>query len=326
MNYRSRIRKIEKRLRNEDKSGSNSMHNNSKIIEKILNFKLSEVKDQLMNHYKINCTKNTFRSYESSFTNFIRLIGDKEINSINRADLEDFKIKRSSEVSQVSVNIDIRNLKAIFNKMVDYELIEYSKFSGVKQFKIQNEEILTIETVDLVKILFETKGDQMNHIIRFTLNTACRISEVLDLKIKGIDFKNNNINIYQKKTNSYKSFPISDSLTELLEEILPTGPRDDISLMKEGFLFYDKIKNDPGSKLRTDTISKKFKKIIRKLKLNSHYKFHSLRHTAITEFMNNNVQPYLVQKIAGHSSINTTMLYSHARSEDLKIAVNSVSY
>ena len=302
------------------------MHNNSEKIEKTSNFKLSEVKDQLMNHYKINCTKNTFRSYESSFTNLIRLIGDKEINSINRADLEDFKIKRSSEVSQVSVNIDIRNLKAIFNKMVEYELIEFSKFSCVKQFKIQNEEILTIEKADLVKILYETKGDQMNHIIRFTLFTACRISEVLELKIKDIDHKNNNINIYQRKTNSYKSFPISDSLTELIKEILSPGFQNDNCLLKEGYLFYDKIKNDPASKLRTDTISKKFKKIIRRLDLNSNYKFHSLRHTAITELMNKNVPPYLVQKIAGHSSINTTMLYSHARSEDLKIAVNSVSY
>ena len=325
MNYKNRIRRLEKRLRKVDKSGSYPIRNNSGI-EDPLNYKISEVKDQIMNHYKINCSKNTFRSYLASFNNFISLIRDKDINSINRSDLEDFKIKRSNEVSQVSVNIDIRNLQAIFNKMVEYEIIENSKFKGVKQFKNQNEEILTIEIADLVKILNETKGDQMNHIIRFTLNTACRISEVLSLKVGDIDFRNKIINIYQIKTNSKKVIPISDSMTKLLDEIIPSGFWDNIFFMKESFLFYNKIQNDPCTKLRTDTISKKFKKIIRKLNLNNNYKFHSLRHTAISQLFRNKIPPNVIKEYAGHKNISTTMEYSHVSSEDMRLAVGSLTY
>ena len=72
MNYRNRIRRLENRLRSVDKSGSYPIHNNSGIADPLI-YKISEVKDQLMNHYKSNCAKNTFRSYESSFTNLIRV-------------------------------------------------------------------------------------------------------------------------------------------------------------------------------------------------------------------------------------------------------------
>lgn len=244
------------------------------------------------------------------------------------SDLEDFKIKRSQEVNLVSTNIEIRSIQAIFNKFVEEEIFEYSKLSGVKQFKIENKKELAIEGVDIIRILnaAKEKDFQMNQIIRLTLLTASRISEVLSIKIKDIDFDKGIINIYQQKTNCCKTIPLEGRLTELLKEILKSYIEGFDYSQKERFIFYNKSKNYPYTKLRADTVSKKFKKILRQLNLSEDFKFHSLRHTAISELMSNKIQINVVKEIAGHESIITTMGYSHVRSEDMKQAVNSMNF
>jgi len=326
MKYRNRIRHIEKEIRYFRNSGSQSLREGSIIKDENSFLKLSEVKERIFANYESNISPNTFRSYISTYNNFINLIGDKYINKINKSDLEEFKAKRSKEVNPISTNIDIRNIKAIFNKMVEYELIEYSKLSGVKQIKIKNKKVLAIDSADVVRILNAAMDEQMNQIIRLTLLTASRISEVLNIKVKDIDFDKGILNIYQQKTNCYKTIPLTDRLTELLKEICLSNIEGIDNNLKESYIFYNKSNNDPYLKLRSDTVSKRFKKILRSLDLSEDFRFHSLRHTAITELNRNNIPVNVVKEIAGHKDIRTTILYSHVRSEDIKQGINSLNY
>lgn len=121
---------------------------------------------------------------------------------------------------------------------------------------------------------------------------------------------------------------MTKGLFELINEIINSGNDKNILTLanKEGYLFHNKTKNFMKMKLRADTVSKQFKRILKKLKLSNDFKFHSLRHSAITELIKNNVPLNIVKEIAGHKSITTTMIYSHVKSNDLKRAVNSLSY
>lgn len=326
MKYRNSFRHIKKEIRSLINSGSKS---SGKILindEENCFLKLSDVKEKIFDHYKSDISPNTFRSYISSYDSLIRLIGDKNINMISKLDLEEYKLKRSKEVNPSSTNIDIRNIKAIFNKMVEYEMIEYSRLSGVKQIKIKTNKVLAFDSADVVRILNAAMDEQMNQIIRFTLLTASRISEVLNMKVKDIDFGKGILNVYQQKTNCYKTIPLTDRLSELLKEICKSNFESINSNLKESYIFYNKSNNDPYLKLRSDTVSKRFKKILRSLELSEDFSFHSLRHTSITELIRNNVPINIAKEIAGHKSISTTMLYSHVRSEDLRQAVNSLIY
>jgi len=326
MSNRNRIRHIEKEIRWLRNSGSQSLQDNSFNNDGNSFLKLSDVNERIFASYKSDIAPNTFRSYKSSFNSFIRLIGDKNINMISKSDLEEYKLKRSKEVNPVSTNIDIRNIKAIFNKMVDYELIEYSRFSGVKQIKIKSKKVLAIDSTDIVRILNAAMDKQMNQIIRLTLFTASRISEVLNMKVKDIDFGKGILNVYQQKTNCYKTIPLTDRLTELLKEICLSNIEGIDNNLKESYIFYNKSNNDPYLKLRSDTVSKRFKKILRSLDLSEDFRFHSLRHTAISELNRNNIPVNVVKEIAGHKDIRTTILYSHVRSEDIKQGINSLNY
>ena len=157
----------------------------------------------------------------------------------------------------------------MFNKTIEFELLEISKLSSVKQFRIEKKKMLAFDSGDIDKILNSEINIQLKQIIRFTLLTASRISEVLSVKLKDIDFENEVINIYQKKTNCFKTIPLISGIFELVNEILNKGIENNIYTLqdKEGYLFPNPIRNNPYLKLREETVSKQFKKILRKLNL-----------------------------------------------------------
>lgn len=67
--------------------------------------------------------------------------------------------------------------------------------------------------------------------------------------------------------------------------------------------------------LNSNQIWRVIRKIRKKLKIN--FTAHTFRHTYITELAKNGADLYLIQKLAGHSNINTTAHYLHTYNEQL---------
>lgn len=67
--------------------------------------------------------------------------------------------------------------------------------------------------------------------------------------------------------------------------------------------------------LNSDQIWRIIRKIRKELKMN--FTAHTFRHTFITELAKNWADLYLIQKLAGHSNINTTAHYLHTYDEQL---------
>lgn len=67
--------------------------------------------------------------------------------------------------------------------------------------------------------------------------------------------------------------------------------------------------------LNSKQLSNNIRKIKKELKIN--FTAHTFRHTYITELAKNGADLYLIQKLAGHSNINTTAHYLHSYDEQL---------
>ncbi len=200
--------------------------------------------------------------------------------------------------------------------------IQINPCKGVKKFKIDEREKFAFSEAELSMIIDHVKDIKMKNIIIFALHTGCRLEEVIFLQWRDIDFDKEvviirNKELFKTKTGKNRYIPISDTLFEILNNLKPP----DISESLDNYVF-GKSKNYNYHKTY---ISKKFKKLLRELNFPERFHFHCLRHTFITQLVKKGVNIFDIKQLAGHSCIETTELYMHTITEDLRKAVNLIN-
>lgn len=257
------------------------------------------------------------KGLDSLFNELISLIGNKKISELSVVDAEKYKKHKSENLYRgkktvYACNLNIRILKALFNKCIRAELINKNVWKSVKQIKIPEKKKLNIEEWEIEKLIKTVKNENLKKIIIFAIYTGCRLNEIINLQWDNINLKNNLIEVinsddFTTKSKKNRYIPISDKLKEVLKQE---------KLTKYVFT------KESGHKYTGGYISKKFKHYIRKAGLPEKYHLHCLRHTFISNLINKGVPINHVKELAGHSNIQTTMNYVHIKSDDLRKAVN----
>jgi integrase/recombinase XerD len=80
------------------------------------------------------------------------------------------------------------------------------------------------------------------------------------------------------------------------------------SYLPRDYLFYGYNKNRPIS---NKAIQHSYRKALKKSGITKDANFHTLRHTFATHLLEQNVNIKVIQMLLGHSSIRTTMIYTH---------------
>lgn len=82
------------------------------------------------------------------------------------------------------------------------------------------------------------------------------------------------------------------------------------------------LTTDYGADIHPDTPTKIFQKIIKKYNL-KRITFHGIRHTTVSLIMRKGIQPQLITRKVGHSSVQTTdRIYSHFFEDQFKDVPN----
>ena len=155
---------------------------------------------------------------------------------------------------------------------------------------------------DLIKEKL-SKIENIKHkaILTLTYSVGLRVSEIVNLKIEDIDSKRMIIHIKNAKGRKDRIVPLSQTVLELLRNYFKQyKPKE--------YLFngQDSLKYSIGS------CQKLYKKHI-----DSNSSIHNLRHSSLTNLLENGTDISIIQKIAGHSSIKTTQIYLHISNQSL---------
>jgi len=144
--------------------------------------------------------------------------------------------------------------------------------------------------------------------MRVAVQTGMRVSELINLKRGDIDFMTGKTFIRQAKG---KKDRITFIKIETRDEIIKLWEKMNVSSL---YCF----STLSGSILDTGYLRKTIKKYGSKLGLTKRVYFHLLRHTALTKLYQDTHDIRLVQDIAGHRDISTTMIYTHISGENIK--------
>ena len=161
------------------------------------------------------------------------------------------------------------------------------------------------------------------------LTTALRIHSIQKLTIGQVydeHFKPRESFLIQPNQNKggRKSLQvyINDTLHKELVSYMRYLQSKGHKITKEQYLFT----SNKGSYLSKQQIIRIITGVFNAVGLDSQYRCHSLRATALTRLMDANYPLALIQQISGHSSIQTLSIYYRSNPKNIKNALETLSY
>lgn len=288
---------------------------------------LETLQFEVLKYTQSNLSPATHRLYITALKNLIDYLGNKPIKQITTKELDNYKNKRAEHIRKATVNIELTCIKAIFNLAFKWDFININPANNVKKFKIEQKEILSFTDAELQTVFAIMPNGLIKNIVTVALSTGCRLNEILNMQVKDIDLSQKiiiirNKNDFKTKSGRIRRIPIADSLETLLRGLL--GHDSNVYELNntEKYLFA----NENGFRYNKDYISRRFKRYLRACNMPEKFHFHCLRHTYITNLVKAGANMNYIKQIAGHADLKTTENYIHIGVEDLRNAVNKVSF
>lgn len=161
--------------------------------------------------------------------------------------------------------------------------------------------------LEVEKIITKTTNLKHKTIISLAYGSGLRVSEVVNILVRDIDFDRWVINIRLAKWQK-------DRITLLPKKILPALRKICTQKNRTDWLFANTL----WQKLSTRTCQKIFHNACIKASITKDVSFHSLRHSFATHLLENGLDVTYVQKLLWHANIKTTQTYLHIANTNLK--------
>lgn len=124
----------------------------------------------------------TLEIYQRSSRNLIRLVGDKRMDRLSTRDAELFRSRRALEASPVTVNIELKTLRAAFNDAKRMKVILENPFDSVKKLKVPYKEASCMQEDKLKQLVNAIEDKDFKNLIIFAVFTIMRLGEIVNLK------------------------------------------------------------------------------------------------------------------------------------------------
>lgn len=276
--------------------------------------KLSSFVEEFLTFARVNYARASVNIFNVCLRNLRIIVGDCPLAAIDARHVDQYKTQRLEKKSPVTVNVELRSLRTILNYAVRWQLIEANPFARVQLVRIPEMPPLFFTKEEFQLLLSVIKQAWFKDVIVFTVLTGMRRGEVANLHWNDVDLERKLIYIhststFRSKWGKQRVIPLNDQVVDILKSKTIEDP--------SGFVF-----TFQGRKVKEGYLSQRFKDYVMAAGITKRLHFHSLRHSHATWLLQNSVSIYEVQKLLGHSSIETTQIYSHLQSEQLHATVN----
>ena len=172
------------------------------------------------------------------------------------------------------------------------------------------------ESVNLLDCVEGVNQTRDYCILTLFLNCGLRISELVGLNVS--DVHGDQLRVLGKGNKERMIF-LNDACQQALSDWL--AERSGMALLDPRPLFVSRQRHD---RISTAAVHKLVKKHLSAAGLDStQYSAHKLRHTAATLMLQNGVDVRTLQEVLGHDHLNTTQIYTHVDSDDLRVAARA---
>ena len=300
----------------------------------------------------LNKSPNSVKEYNYDINMFLKymmvrfkLTEETDYNNIN---ISNFSVSTLKDISLDDIHafishlaIDNRSKPATRARKVSTIRI-FFKYLTDKEHVIDNNPAQNLETpklekrmpkylsLDDSKKLLNIAADENNRnkerdfaIITLFLNCGMRLSELVGINIKDIDFEEYKMNIIGKG-NKERTIYLNKACINAINDYLVVRPKEGVKVdnkHSEKALFL----SEQRKRISNRTVQHIVNKELLQAGLDpTKYSVHKLRHTAATlMYQYGNVDIRALQELLGHESISTTEIYTHVSNEQVRNAIES---
>lgn len=241
-----------------------------------------------------NWSKSTIDNYASQVRCFLREFKERDrARNITADEIEKYLLQKVQINTRKHARCGIQAFyKLAINQPMKLAHIPWPK----KERKLPQ----PIDSSEVQKLLKVCENLKHKTIIALLYGCGMRVSEVINLKIKDIDSTKNIINIIAGKGKKDRQVMLAPELLLLLRKYyLEYRPKE--------YLFNGQF--DPQYSDRS--INEFLKKYAKLAGIRQNIHAHLLRHCFATHSLEQGTDISLIQKLLGHNSIKTTMIYTH---------------
>lgn len=297
----------------------------------------------------LNKSSNTIKEYNydlATFLKFIKIrfklcssteefknihINDITTDTISKVTLDDIhafisylatdlKSKPATRARKVS------SIRAFFKYLSKKaELIKINPAQNLESPKLERRLPKYLSLEESKKLLNVTNEESRNKkrdyaMITLFLNCGMRLSELVGINIKNIDFSECRLTVIGKG-NKERLIYLNKACINAINDYLEVRPKETINLNSRDALFL----SERRERISNRTVQYIVKNELLKAGLDiNKYSVHKLRHTAATlMYQYGNVDIRALQELLGHESISTTEIYTHVDNEQVRNAVES---
>ena len=262
---------------------------------------------------ELNYSENTEISYREDITNFLNYLEKNQLNykKIDGEIIRDYlKYLDEAKLKNSTIARRISALRTFYNYLLNKNIVDTNLFNSIRNPKLEKKLPNYLSYEELAKILdnidISTKMGLRNRLlVEMFYATGCRVSEMINIKVSDINKSNNSIRI-MGKGKKMRIVYFGEYARDYLDRYLP--------LIDTDYLFTQ----ESGDKLSIHDVEYIISDLVKNLALKTHVTPHTLRHTFATHLLNNGADIKTVQELLGHSSLNTTGIYTHVSNERIK--------
>ena len=248
----------------------------------------------------------TANKAERVLTQFRAFIGDRRAADISAFQIEKWKLARAQQVGQATVNRELNVIKGLFRRAVEWKLLPASPATTLRKYRTDETRIRVLTEDEIQTVLTKTPAD-IALLCRATLECLPRLSELLTLRREHIGPSWIEV---RRKGGRVERIAVTPELrTKLLARCHHSG-----------YVFGKGKKGEPPTQEAT---SLSITRVMRALGLRG-ISHHTMRHTGVTLMLEAGVNPRVIQKLAGWTTLRMLERYGHARDAEAQRAVTTM--
>lgn len=211
--------------------------------------------------------------------------------------------------TNVSINNNRRNMNSYFAFLEDEDVIDKSPMRKIHHVKEEKRVKKPFSDEELERLNESAGTLKEKAVIAFLSTTACRVGELVGVKIEDVDMQEREVKVFGKGGKERVTF--FDAKTKLALESYLAERNDDCP-----YLFVNSNSADKHA-CTTGSIERIVANVGKRAHVDNAHP-HRFRRTVATRAIDRGMPIEQVKELLGHSQIQTTMIYATVSAENVK--------